>query len=127
VVEAQDLAGEAFIGPMHDADALWFGIDEVLRREGAEPKRRVETQHAFTTYAFVAAGLGLTVAEPFSAPLFARLGVAVRRFRPRLAVRFALLEPEIGPIPPAITEFKQRVMAAATDVLAASMALTDPA
>ncbi|MCI3132393.1 LysR substrate-binding domain-containing protein [Phenylobacterium aquaticum] len=124
-VEARDLAGETFIGPMHEADALWFGIDKVLEAHGVEVVRRLETQHAFPAYAFVDAGLGVTVAEPFSAPLFHRLGVAVRRFRPRLAVNFALLEPEIGPTPPVIAEFRDEVRAAASARVAEALALAD--
>jgi DNA-binding transcriptional LysR family regulator len=124
-IDAADLDGEVFVGPMHDADALWFGIDEVLTTEAVKPRRQVETQHAFATYAFVQAGLGLTVAEPFSAPLFHQLGVRIRRFRPRLSVRFALLEPEIGPTPPAIADLRAGVMAAAEAVLARTLALAD--
>lgn len=124
-IEAGDLAGEAFIGPMDEADALWFGIDKVLEAHGVEVVRRLETQHAFPAYAFVDAGLGVTVAEPFSAPLFHRLGVAVRRFRPRLAVNFALLEPEIGPTPPVIAEFRDEVRAAASARVAEALALAD--
>lgn len=125
MIEAGDLAGEAFIGPMHEADALWFGIDKVLEAHGVEVVRRLETQHAFPAYAFVDAGLGVTVAEPFSAPLFHRLGVALRRFRPRLCVDFALLEPEIGPTPPAIAQFRDEVRAAASARLAETQAITD--
>jgi DNA-binding transcriptional LysR family regulator len=119
-IDAADLDGEVFVGPMHDADALWFGIDEVLTTEAVKPRRQVETQHAFSTYAFVQAGLGLT-----SAPLFHQLGVRIRRFRPRLSVRFALLEPEIGPTPPAIADLRAGVMAAAEAVLARTLALAD--
>jgi DNA-binding transcriptional LysR family regulator len=126
-IDAADLDGEVFVGPMHDADALWYGIDEVLTTAAVKPLRRVETQHAFATYAFVHAGLGLAVAEPFSAPLFHQLGVHIRRFRPRLCVRFALLEPEIGPTPPAIAQFRTGVMAAADDVLARTLALVESA
>lgn len=124
LVEARDLDGEAFVGPLHEAEALWFGIDEVLQAQGVRPRRTVETQQSFPAYAFVQAGLGVTVAEPFSAPLFAQAGVRIRRFRPRLAVRFALLEPEIGPTPPAIAEFRAEIEAAAAACLARAEALT---
>lgn len=117
-VDVVDLAGETFIGPMHEADALWFGIDEVLARHGVSVERRLETQHSFAAYAFVEAGLGVTVAEPFSAPLFHRLGVVVKPFRPALSVGFALFEPEIGPTPPVIDEFRTAVLAAGDERLA---------
>ncbi|MGA0600156.1 LysR substrate-binding domain-containing protein [Caulobacter sp. KR2-114] len=123
VIGPKDLEGETLIGPMHEVDALWFGIDRVFEAAGVTPLRRLETQHSFPAYAFVAAGLGITVAEPFSAPLFARLGVVARTFRPALSVRFAMLEPEIGPTPPVIAEARAAILAAAAARLAESRAV----
>lgn len=94
-----DLAGEEFIGPMHEADALWNGIDNAIETAGIPVSRRLETQHSQILYAFVEAGLGVAIAEPFSAPLFHRLGVAVRPIAPPVHLDFALLEPDIGPTP----------------------------
>ena len=94
-----DLAGEEFIGPMHEADALWNGIDAALDHSGIPVSRRLETQHSQILYAFVEAGLGVSIAEPFSAPLFHRLNVAVRPIAPPVYLDFALLEPDIGPTP----------------------------
>ena len=94
-----DLAGEEFVGPMHEADALWNGIDAALEESGISVSRRLETQHSQILYAFVEAGLGVTIAEPFSAPRFHRLGVAVRPIAPPVHLDFALLEPDIGPTP----------------------------
>lgn len=94
-----DLAGEEFIGPMHEADALWNGIDAALDNSGIPVSRRLETQHSQILYAFVEAGLGVSIAEPFSAPLFHRLNVAVRPIAPPVYLDFALLEPDIGPTP----------------------------
>ncbi|MBS0285649.1 MAG: LysR family transcriptional regulator [Proteobacteria bacterium] len=95
----EDLAGEEFIGPMHEADALWNGIDSALADSGIPVSRRLETQHSQILYAFVEAGLGVSIAEPFSAPLFHRLGVAIRPIAPPVYLDFALLEPDIGPTP----------------------------
>ncbi|QUD88713.1 LysR substrate-binding domain-containing protein [Phenylobacterium montanum] len=123
-VRLSDLAGEPFIGPMHEADALWFGIDQALAAEGVEVARRLETQQSFTAYAFVESGLGIAIVEPFSAPLFARLGVAVRRLEPDLSVDFAILEPDIGP-PPAVAEiFRETALKAAADCLGQTDRLT---
>lgn len=96
-LDISDLAGEEFIGPMHDADALWNSIDAAIEASGATVLRRLETQHSQTIYAFVEAGLGVAIAEPFTARLFARLGVAVRPITPPIQLEFAMLEPEIGP------------------------------
>ncbi len=92
---------------MHETDALWDDIDRVLLTEGVAVERFIETQHSYPAYCFVAAGLGLTIAEPFSALLFARLGVRIRRFRPRIASNFTVLEPaEVGATPTIVEYFR---------------------
>ena len=122
-IAACDLQDELFIGPLHVADALWYGIDDALKQSGASPRRRLETQQSFSAYAFVDAGLGVTIAEPFSAPLFSRLGVLIRPFRPKLTVNFAVLEPEAGPRPPLIAKFRAAIFAAAAECLAHAASL----
>jgi DNA-binding transcriptional LysR family regulator len=109
MVSVRDLEGETFIGAMHEADAIWFGVDRMLEREAVAVRRRLETQHSFAAYAFVSSGLGVTIAEPFSVPLFSRLGVTARRLRPALSLRFSVLEPDLGPTPPNIDLFRTRV------------------
>ncbi len=120
VIEAADLAGEPFIGPMHETDAVRDDVDRVLLSEKIVVDRLIETQHSYPTYCYVAAGLGLAIVEPFSAPLFARLGVEVRRFRPAVTANFTLLEPaSIGPTPRAVGHFRDIVLAVAREHLAA--------
>lgn len=119
VIEAGDLAGERFIGPMHEADALWDDIDRMLMTEGVVVDRLIETQHSFPAYCYVAAGLGITIAEPFSAPLFAQVGVQIRRFHPRVASNFTLLEPTaIGPTPALVARFRHLVKEVAAQHMA---------
>jgi len=118
VIEAADLAGEPFIGPMHETDAVRDDIDRVLLSEKVVVDRLIETQHSYPTYCYVAAGLGVAIAEPFSAPLFARLGVEVRRFRPTVTANFTLIEPvSIGPTPRAVAAFRDIVLTTARDRL----------
>ncbi|MBF5093022.1 LysR family transcriptional regulator [Novosphingobium sp. NBM11] len=105
-----DLAGEEFIGPMHEADALWNGIDAALASSGVAVSRRLETQHSQILYAFVEAGLGISIAEPFSAPLFHRVGVAIRPITPPVYLDFALLEPDIGPTPEIVSWLHVEIM-----------------
>jgi DNA-binding transcriptional LysR family regulator len=106
----EDLAGEEFIGPMHEADALWNGIDAALA--GLEPpvRRRLETQHSQILYTFVDAGLGIAIVEPFSAPLFHRLGVAMRPIAPAIHLDFALIEPDIGATPEIVAWLNTEIM-----------------
>ncbi|MBP7338486.1 LysR substrate-binding domain-containing protein [Niveispirillum sp.] len=109
MVQVADLAGESFIGPMHEADALWNGIDAALAAHGVMVDRLLECQQSLPIYAYVEAGLGLAIVEPFSARLFRRLGVAVRPVRPAIGFDFTLLEPDIGPTPPPITWLAEAV------------------
>lgn len=102
LVRISDLAGERFIGPMHEADALWNGIDAALLAAGVESVRMLECQQSMPMYAYVAAGLGVSIVEPFSARLYRRLGVVTRPVDPVISLDFTFLEPDIGPTPPPI-------------------------
>lgn len=108
-----DLDGEEFIGPMHEADALWDGIDAALAAAGVSVRRRLETQQSQALYAFVEAGLGVAIAEPFSARLFTRLGLVARPIAPPIAYSFVMLEPDIGPTPDIVTGLAEDIRAAA--------------
>ena len=123
-LDISELAGEEFIGPMHDADALWNGIDAALEASGVVVSRRLETQQSQTLYAFVEAGLGVSIAEPFSARLFARLGVAIRRITPAIHLDFAMLEPDIGPSTAIVGWLKTEIATSTSACLADVVALT---
>lgn len=119
MVLPRDLEGESLIGPMHESDALWDAIDRTFLAHGVSPDRRVETQMSFPAYCLVAAGLGATIAEPFSAPLFTELGVEVRRFRPAVTLCFAVIEPlHIGPSPQAVGAFREAIYRATKELMA---------
>jgi DNA-binding transcriptional LysR family regulator len=110
IILSTDLEGESLIGPMHETDALWDAIDETFRADGVSVERRVETQMSFPAYCLVEAGLGVTIAEPFTAPIFAKLGLQVRRFRPTVSLRYALIEPDhLGPSPQAVVAFRDEI------------------
>lgn len=107
VILASDLEGESLVGPMHEADAIWDSIDRTFESERVVMERFVETQLSFVAYCLVAEGLGVTIAEPFSAPSLSRLGVCIRPFRPAIALNFTILEPDnIGPTPQAVAAFR---------------------
>lgn len=108
-VALADLEGVEFIGPMHEADALWNGIDAALADAGVTPTRRLETQHSQLLYAFVEAGLGVAIAEPFSLALFGRLGVIARPIAPTVGFDFAMLEPDIGGTPATVMWLQEQL------------------
>lgn len=118
-VTAADLEGESMIGPMHEADALWDAIDRMLESERVTVNRPVESQMSFPSYCFVAAGLGLMIAEPFTAPLFARDGICLRRFRPRIQATFTFIESgTIGPASEAVVTLRMIIHQACAALLA---------
>ena len=117
-IALHELAGVEFIGPMHESDALWNGIDAALSAAGAAPLRRLETQHSQLLYAFVQAGLGVAIAEPFSLKLFERLGVVALPIDPPVAFDFALLEPDIGATPPLVAWLQDELVGEAEEYLA---------
>lgn len=127
VIHARDLEGERLIGPMHEKDALWDSIDRTLQSEGVTVQRPVEADLSFPTYCFVASGLGLSIVEPFSAPLFARLGLALRRFRPMVTLDYVLIEP-VSPTPPsqATLCFRDAVLRATAGLIAQADQLIRP-
>ena len=117
-VALTDLDGVEFIGPMHDVDALWNGIDAALFEAGVTPTRRLEAQHSQLLYAFVEAGLGVAIAEPFSLALFGRLGVVAHPISPAIGFDFAMLEPDIGGTPATVAWVQEQLAAEATAYLA---------
>lgn len=118
-VAITDFEGVEFIGPMHEADALWNGIDTALAVAGVQPLRRLETQHSQLLYAFVERGLGIAIAEPFSMAMFGRLGVVARPITPAIGFDFALLEPDIGGTPATVAWLQDQLAAEAAAYLAA--------
>jgi DNA-binding transcriptional LysR family regulator len=127
VVQSLDLEGESLIGPMHETDALWDAIDRTLQADGVSVNRLVETQMSYPAYCLVEAGLGVTIAEPFTAPLFAKIGLSVRRFRPPVHLRYALVEPDrLGPAPQAFVAFREAIHRAAEALMADVGRLLDP-
>ena len=108
-IELADLDGEEFIGPMHESAALWDGIDAALEHAGVAVRRRLETQQSHALCAFVEAGLGVAIAEPFSAQLFERLGLVARPIAPAITYAFVMLEPDIGPTPDVVARLKTDV------------------
>lgn len=116
-VALTELAGEEFIGPMHEADALWDGIDAALRDAGVTVCRRLETQQSQALYAFVEHGLGVAVAEPFSLALFGRLRVVGLQIEPAIGFDFVTMEPDIGGTPPIVAWMRDELARRAREYL----------
>lgn len=108
VITPPDLAEVDFIG-LTDDRLAWGAISNVLHEAGITPRRRISTQRAYTAYALVAEGMGVTVVEPFTAHAFRGRGVVTRPFAPRIPLAFYLFFPTGKPPSGVAREFCQAV------------------
>ncbi len=93
VIEAEDFRGETVIG-WRPAGPLSFKKEaDVMDRYLEGNAVRLTTHTSHSRYALVAAGLGITLAEPFAAEPWIHQGVVVRRFEPRLPLTYSLCYP----------------------------------
>jgi DNA-binding transcriptional LysR family regulator len=83
-----DLVGQPFVG-FTTATILSDRIGRVFAEAGVKPIQRVETPLSLIACAFVAAGLGIALVDPFTGQGFAGRGVRLRPFAPRIDVEFS--------------------------------------
>lgn len=95
-IRPNDLAEVDFIG-LTDDRLAWGAIGNALHEAGIIPRRRISTQRAYTAYALVAEGAGVTVVEPFTAHAFRDRGVTTRPFSPRIPLSYYLFFPSGKP------------------------------
>jgi DNA-binding transcriptional LysR family regulator len=82
-----DLHGQALIG-FTPTTILCDRMDRMFAQAGVQPSRRVETPLSMIACAFIAAGLGIALVDPFTGREFARSGVETLAFTPRIDVEF---------------------------------------
>lgn len=90
---ARDLKGERLIGDMADRIQDIQESDDLRKSLEAPAKRRIWCHTSSTRYAMIANGLGTSLAEPFSAPLWSHAGVLIRPFEPRLGIQYCFAVP----------------------------------
>jgi len=92
-VTPDDFAGEQVVG-WDAAGPLSFDRENAVF-SNLRPAMRVDvtTHTSHTRYAMVAAGLGISIAEPFAAEQWAGKGVSVCRFEPALPLHYSLCYP----------------------------------
>ena len=100
----EDFEGEPFValGPF---TLLRHRIDGLFADRGVTRVQRVETPLSEIACALVAAGVGLSLVDPFTAQEYATRGVAVRPFEPRIHFEFAALHSTQRSIPRVGREF----------------------
>ncbi|MDB5744006.1 MAG: transcriptional regulator, LysR family [Polaromonas sp.] len=96
-VEAADLNGEDFVSfPVGSAPRE--RIDQALATAGAKPRTVLESDLGASVCAFVSAGLGVSVINPFAAFEEQRTGnFEVRALKPAMPIRLVLLRPSDAP------------------------------
>ena len=84
----QPVIGWSEVGPLcFDKEATVF--DDYLSSQDI----KIITQTSHTRYAMVAAGLGITIAEPFASGPWINNGIVLRRFEPKLELTYGLCYP----------------------------------
>jgi DNA-binding transcriptional LysR family regulator len=92
-IEPHDLAGENFISFLRDG-RLRHVIDSVFEQARVSRELRIDAFMSDSACAFVAAGVGVSIVEPFTAGEYANRGeLVVKPFRPSVVYQFRLLFP----------------------------------
>lgn len=97
VIRAKDLLDAPFISLSPDTLAR-FEIDTVFEDASVRRNLAIETQNASSVCELVAAGLGVSVVDPFTANSFTKMGIHVRPFRPAITYDYGLLYPAQRPL-----------------------------
>jgi DNA-binding transcriptional LysR family regulator len=82
------LTGQPFVG-FTTATILSDRINRIFAEAEVKPIRRVDTPLSMIACAFVAAGLGIALVDPFTGREFVSRGVQLRPFPPRIDVEFS--------------------------------------
>ncbi len=93
VVHAADLADATFVSLIPEI-LTRFRIDRLFEDAGVQRSRMlVEVQSTSGVCTLVAAGLGVSIVDPFTAVTFQPFGLAIRPFLPRFEMRYGMLFP----------------------------------
>jgi DNA-binding transcriptional LysR family regulator len=85
-----DLAGERIIEWLPVNPFSYSEEHDLLEKHGIPTIACVRTQTSQTRYALIAAGLGISIAEPFSASMWRPFGVVTRPLQPTVGFQYIL-------------------------------------
>lgn len=94
IIEVADFHNEDFVGLMPSVPIDWSRLDKLFESRGIKPRRRLATTHSSACYAFIAAGLGIALCEPFGAKSWLGNGVVVRPLAESVRYLYSLCLPE---------------------------------
>ena len=103
-IHAKDFHGEPFIA-LGEATRSRLRMDDVFAKHSVVPAVRVKTPLSEIACALVAAGVGCSVVDPFTAAEFISRDVVVKRFEPATEFQVAALYSRRRPPAPAATDF----------------------
>jgi DNA-binding transcriptional LysR family regulator len=103
-VEARDLAGIPFIGYGPNS-LVQRSLERVLGDADVAYQVQVETPITAIACQLVKEGLGVTIADPFTAETFAEQGLAVRPFLPEVTFNFGVFYPANSPRSSLVLDF----------------------
>jgi DNA-binding transcriptional LysR family regulator len=92
IVQARDLDGVPFVGNGPNS-FVQRAVERVFNDEGVRHNVQIETPISAIACQLVVEGLGVTIADPFTAEAFVENGLTVRPFRPEVQFNFGVLYP----------------------------------
>lgn len=92
VIQPGDLENEVFVSLGSEQD-LRYKINNVFEQAGVSRQLLFDTQLHYAACALVLAGNGVSIVDPVTAQHYARLGLVVKRFEPRIEYRYAIIFP----------------------------------
>lgn len=93
LIRPADLHGQPFVALSREEGRQAL-IDEAMRGSGAQFVENVECRMTASAVGMVAAGVGITLADPFSISLHLGSGLALRPFEPIVTFEYRLIWPE---------------------------------
>lgn len=117
VVTFDDLVGEPLIS-LDRSSLLRHAVDGMFFDKGAEPNIRVETSSALVIGQMVAEGLGVSILDPFTAPLLPLDRIEVRPWQPKPQLTYGFVYPTDFAGPPFLEMFSECVVGAAKELQA---------
>jgi DNA-binding transcriptional LysR family regulator len=109
-VRAQDLRGERIIGWIPNSRQPYEAEKSVFEAGEKRTNYTVLTDTAHTRYAMVAAGLGVSIVEPFAAKVWRPHGVVVRPFEAAIEYEYVLSYPSSGMRSDLVASFRDSVL-----------------
>ncbi len=90
VVTPEDFVGEEVLSILPSGLVNWNRVAKTLAKAGVDYESGIGIQNSHTGYSLVAANLAIALIEPFAAPTWAKNGVIVRPFEPKVSFRYVV-------------------------------------